>query len=291
MHVPLRTAVFAATVMLSGCATIPTTLSQGDHNLIDGAWPYALLAYNSYHRVPDFVLPPRFTRVEYHPNDGIGLAYDVYNERRLDGVSTVFVFRGTEIRNQPKLLKRDNCDFKYGNFSYAQYDEAMAEVDDYVRKHAIPSDRLIFVGHSLGGGIATEATYRYAGSWGYLFDRSPRFQRPAPYNPTATDAFPFRRTSIAQKLEILRFARIAFTPPKEFTLSVSCTGGNPIDRHSMRPLGICLTRTAAGSGDNPIAAEASWTIEHNAALFSSQPPAENVVDPATCPEPVPTMRI
>lgn len=53
-----------------------------DSVIVERAWPYAQLAYNSYHREPGklFTLGPRFRMIEPQPNDDIGLAYDIVEE-------------------------------------------------------------------------------------------------------------------------------------------------------------------------------------------------------------------
>lgn len=278
----------AAAASLSACATIPGIPAQADQNLIDGAWPYALMAYNSYHREegaaasPRFALPERFQLLKPGKNDPYGLAYDVYRELRSEGPHTVFVFRGTENRKGPKAPRQTNCDWKYGNFSLVQHDRAIAAINAYLAQNPIATDRLIFVGHSLGGGLAIHATYRYPGSWAYVFDSSPRFRKPKGYAPSATDRYPFRRTSIAQRLEVLKITRIPAREANQFYLPVECVKGGVVDRHAMRPLAICLTRIAAGGGSGAIAAEAYSTVRRNPELFSYNPPPDEALEPPTC---------
>lgn len=274
-----RLVVPLAALALAGCVSFPGVPKEADQNLIDAAWPYALLSYNAYHDGPPaFRLPWRFARVDAVPNDDIGLAYDVYRERRSDGDYLVFAFRGTEKPDDASVWT--NCDWLYGNFRTDQQRRAEAVVRKY--DSGVPPDHLIFAGHSLGGGIATHLSYIFPGSSIYVFDTSPRADKPSGYVLTNTDRLPYRRTAVAQRFEALRFVRLFGNEPREYSLPVECMHGSPLDRHAMRPLAICLTRLAAAGTYNAIGLEAMDTIRNNPELFSRMPPPITSSKPPTC---------
>lgn len=287
--------LFLAAV-LSGCATLtPRLPADGDQNLIDTVWPYAQMASNVYHRqlvgggMSRFDLPSRFVEIEIRDNDETGFAYDLYRERRVGVDQFVFVFRGTENPTTAAAKRnfkiRTSCDWWHGNRPPrpAQYGKMLARVDELVRQHQIANDRLTFVGHSLGGGLAVHASFRYPGSYAYAFNRSPLFWRPKPYPSNVSDDFPYRRIAIEQRFEILKIGRIFGKEPTQFRLPVLCVRGSPIERHSMRPLATCLTRLAAsGINQLSIAGEAAESMQNNPLLFRRVPAAETWEGPPTC---------
>ena len=249
---------------LSACVHMNPIWNGADVRLAERAWPYAQIAYNSYHReqgdVRDrpFALPTRFEPIVAFSNDDLGLAYDIVAENLDDHrFNLVFAFRGTEGGLNPLV----ECDWKYGNLRLDQQERAAAKVIAYL---ADPQHRqrgarsladVVLIGHSLGGGIAMHTSFHIPGSWVYAFDTSPKFERPAHYQPTPTDLEP-RRLSIAQKGEILKIVRLPAHEAPQIYMSVNCVHGGPVDKHSMLALAVCLTTRAAALGAGPAAAEA-----------------------------------
>lgn len=245
------------------------------------AWPYAQIAYNSYHReeadarARPFKLPSRFkaTAGGKHENDDIGLAYDVLTEDNLDGsFNLIFAFRGTE--GGIDLLGLTECDWKYGNHRVLQHERALGRVKQYlVDLPYLPLDsarlkHVILVGHSLGGGIATHVSYRVPGAWVYGFNSSPKFFRPRPYEATATDE-EWRRLSITTRGEVLKAVRLPAREATQLYLPVRCSGGGPLKRHSMLGLATCLTRIAAEQGNGSSRTEAAVSIATQPEQFSA----------------------
>jgi hypothetical protein len=255
-------------LILSACAHAPMG-NEADILLVERAWPYAQIAYNSYHRErgrPDlqpFRLPPRFhlDPVDEHDNDNIGLAYDVLTEEAGPGLfNLIFAFRGTE--GSIDLLAHKECDWKFGNHRLSQHERAVGIVKQYLSdpRNLQRGDRrladIILVGHSLGCGIAIHASYRIPGAWVYAFDSSPRFRRPPDYQTTATDE-KWRRLSIAARYEVAKLPRIPAREATQIYLPVRCGRGGPVSRHSMLALATCLTEVAAAEGHGAAAAEAA----------------------------------
>lgn len=248
-------ALVLAGALLSSCATLPKVSSSGvqesDQQLVERAWPYAQLAYNAYHREridPDarpFILPADFSYTGYqYGNDEIGLAFEVATRGSPDD-EVVFIFRGTEGGPSSK-----NCDWARGNFAFTQQKRAARLVARYVDEHGIPKDRLVFVGHSLGGAIATQLSYLYPGSRTYIFNASPMFRGAL---PSGGDANFDRRLSIVNRGEFLYVARGPLREATQIYLPVNCGGGlSPISRHSMFRLATCLTGRAANAREPTI---------------------------------------
>lgn len=129
---------------------------------------YGLMSFNTYEDVANsrFVLPDYWKKMEPKEDKWLGLAFDVYEKRKNDVVEQVVIaFRGTEDKN----LK----DWFWGNFSSAQYKKARALIGEVVTKYkGVP---IVSTGHSLGGGLAMFASYRFDGVTAVGFNASPRY--------------------------------------------------------------------------------------------------------------------
>jgi hypothetical protein len=279
----------AIAIALSGCMKsgpmrieLPGLTSHGrpaDPD-ISRAWPYAQIAYNSYHRdeadarMSPFKLPDRFHAIaeDRRRNDDIGLAYDVLTEDVGDTrFNLIFAFRGTE--GPVDLLGVSVCDWKFGNLRKFQQERAVGYVQQYLAdlnrtsRNGRKLESVILTGHSLGGAIATHVSFRIPGSYVYAFNSSPRFRRPRPYVFTSTDNEP-RRYSITQHLEILKITRMFSREASQNYLSLRCTRGLPKKRHSMFALAKCLTTRAAKFGDtDAVKKDATWSLNEQKPQF------------------------
>lgn len=262
---------------LTGCMTVSGRWHEADAALAQRAWPYAQIAYNSYHKervstaATPFVLPPRFVLLDSLPNDDVGLAYDIFEERlRGDARNLIFAFRGTE--GGPDPFGTVNCDWKHGNLRLHQQERAVGVVSRYLRDGPPgvgPIQNIIFVGHSLGGAIALHNSYRMKGAWAYVFNTSPTFSRPRPYEYNETDS-QWRRLSIAQRGEILKLPRLPSREATQVYLPVSCTRGGMVAKHGMLPLALCLTEIAATQGPSGGQLEAQRNKAANERQFSPE---------------------
>lgn len=182
----------------------------------------------------------------------------------------MFVFRGTE---GVDLRGRTNCDWKHGNYALHQHERAVGIVKRFAATHRIDPQRLIFVGHSLGGGIAIHNSYRAKDSWVYAFNSSPKFKRPRPYPLTLTDAplGPWsRRVSIAQRGEFLKIGRVPDREANQIYLPVNCTRGGMVQKHSMLALAQCLTIEASRGPASASQIEALASINLDKRQFSPE---------------------
>ena len=284
-----RLLLLMSSCALSACATTrdyysPAT-SETDQQLVERAWPYAQLAYNSYRREtidPDarpFVMPREFISVgSRYGNDEIGLAFETV-VRTAPQRELIFVFRGTEGGPSAK-----NCDWARGNFAFYQQRRAARIIANLINKYS--DHQLVFVGHSLGGAIATHLSFRHPGSRTYIFNPSPMFRADGVVGDPRVDWR--RRLSVVNRFEFLYAARGPMREATQIYLPVNCGGGiNPVTRHSMFRLATCLTRKAAVEGgdqsDMSRAAQQSYAI--NAAQFA---PLRMKIDPTNptqlCPK-------
>lgn len=264
----MRSFALLAPLLVAGCVT-PGLHQVDDQRLIGLAWPYAQVAYNSYHtgktKPADraFRLPSGWRIVETQGNDDIGLAFDIYKREPTE--EYVVVFRGTE-----GLPTVRNCDWKHGNLSLHQQERAVGHLRAWMKARDVDAGQMTLVGHSLGGAIAIHASYRLgrAGPHVFVFNSSPQFRRPRadPVGGRAhIDPSLGRRFAFARRGEFLYLARGPGREPNQVYLPVTCSPSiNPFSRHSMRALAACLTKEAANAGD-PTAAQ---SLETNASMLA-----------------------
>lgn len=216
-------------------------------------------------------------------NDIFGLGFEIYEHHRPDKLTdTIFVFRGTE-----GGLDLNSCDFRFGNRRTIQHRLATELVGRHLAKHNIPASRAVFVGHSLGGGLARHVSMRYQGGRVYAFDSSPVFKAPDGYRP---EQDPTLRYSVNATGEVLKLTRIFGPEPTQIYWKIPCNiRGDMIDKHSMRALATCLTLRAADQEEPPTTAfpagreMARASIPLNSWTFGTTPAADVDTEDYACP--------
>ena len=131
---------------------------------------YALMANNAYDHDPtNPKLPiPGWKFINRHESES-GLAFDMYEKADENGKRVVaVVFEGTNNGKDWKLDWSNN----FGRGEPAQYHEAYTFLKD-LHEHE-PNTRIIAVGHSLGGGLALNASVRLPNVDAVVFNSSPR---------------------------------------------------------------------------------------------------------------------
>jgi hypothetical protein len=194
-----------------------------------------VLALNAYH--DEWVdLGPSVRLVEDCSNDNRGYAYSVFQLDGLGGRETIIAFRGTEGKNPL------NQDWLFGNWGRAQQPRAVATARRIVSQPN--TGQLTYVGHSLGGGLAIEASYNVIKEplKVYAFNNSPRFRR------TVEGPRAIQRYSIVEIGDALYVGRGPMPNARQQYNSLNCTRGfAPFRDHKMLRLASCLTRIAAES--------------------------------------------
>lgn len=279
----------SAAAVLSGC--VHPRLASAQLVTPADAFLYAQLAQNAYHKPGNQFDVGSDARLVYsYPenvdeavtgnslNDIFGLAFDVFEAPKSQGrTETIFAFRGTE-----GGFDLTSCDFRYGNLKLTQQRLATDLVGRYLKQRPTEPSNLVFVGHSLGGGIARHVSMRFQGGRVFAFDTSPRFQAPEGYKPSEDQT---RRYAINAAGEVLKITRLFGIEPTQIYWKVDCNlKGGAIDKHSMRSLAECLTKRAAEQTIDPIEAgpdavrKARESIDRNRWAFG-QPPAPDVDTP------------
>lgn len=234
--------VMGIALALSGCTTLnKVAMTNCDHtsgwssqirSMAVQAYPYAQLAVNAYDDDFDrFQLSSQWKKVESHPNNENGMAYDVWH-RPLSGDNAseeiVLAFRGTEFTHLN--------DWRDGNFKTKQNADGIVAFDDVRAKY--PGARFTVTGHSLGGGIATQISLSRRDVRSFIFNSSPRFKAPRqPYEN--------QRVSVVEYGEILKATRLLGREATQDYFSIGCVRGNPVSQHGIDSLAECLTQIAS----------------------------------------------
>ena len=194
--------------------------------------PYAIFSNNVYIDKPQLQLPASLGKWESLPqwtSEQTGFFAQAYIERAASLV--VVAFRGTD----PGLL-----DWYKGNVpaNSPQYAQAVAFADDVLKARSLGVTKVIFTGHSLGGGLAQYAARKYIERrvpmvQAIVFDSSPR---------TGGLSTPEGTIFISAAGEILEYLSFGSRPGG---LSLDFLSGGPIDRHNITNLACGLTYAAA----------------------------------------------
>ncbi len=149
---------------------------------------------------------------------------------------TVIAYRGTNFFQWR--------DWFHGNLFDAQYRQGLSHFLS-IRSQVPAGTRIVVVGHSLGGAIATYVSLRAENAPAYIFNSSPRLTRgPAIANP---------RVAVSQYGEVLVALRKPFINAGGVYTTINCTNGGPFSRHTQRYLADCLTHIAAWEDPNALA--------------------------------------
>ncbi|HEX9183382.1 MAG TPA: hypothetical protein VF876_09005 [Burkholderiales bacterium] len=195
---------------------------------------FAILCNNAYQRSQPLTLPHSWKMV-VREGQGKGLAYAVY-ERQQEGrpVEAVVSYRGTD----------DAYDWLH-NFGIAkiQTDEAeevFKTISGEYRGKGIT--KISATGHSLGGGLALHASFKFAGVAATAFNC-------APFEPPGDAAYRSNpRICVWEENEILQFVRDDKLPGKwdnTRLVKVNFAHGLPVAQHKMEPMARSLVIAAA----------------------------------------------
>ena len=203
-------------------------------DLAQDSWQYAQMAENAYERDEYYDMGSALPMRVRQDNNRAGLAYAIFDRFEHGAiVETIIAYRGTEFTHLN--------DWFYGNIGDTQRNQAL-DVYDEVRRtldeggyDAVP---ISVAGHSLGGALSLHVALRRDAE-AYVFNSSPRFERPAEYG----DA---RRVAVGERGEVLRSLRRFRDLPVHDGLVINCrAGARPASDHYMRALADCLTWIAA----------------------------------------------
>ncbi len=208
-------------------------------------WLYAQLASNVYrdeaNEPQDFRLGDDIVLLDAQGNDGIGLAYSVYERRGPAGpIERIIAFRGTE----GFLGKEGRKDWWYGNLTMAQQRRGLNVYDDWRNRPEASGMPVSVTGHSLGGGISIQVSLCRRNVDTYVFNSSPRFQ-------DCHETISNNRYSVVEYGEILKLTRVFGREASQQYNSIGCTNSvTAVKQHQMRQLAECLTRIAAVAGQD-----------------------------------------
>ena len=140
------------------------------------AWPFALMASNSY-RTSAFFTIPNWSLIEHfrgalNSGHGVGFQSDIYVRKEAEKVVEIaVVFRGTDHsadwKTNLSLWWPWNDDRTPSQFQHAEW-VARNIKDKY------PGIPVVYVGHSLGGGMAFHVGWTQSNARVFAFNTSPR---------------------------------------------------------------------------------------------------------------------
>lgn len=191
----------------------------------------AQLAQNAYSEnefsTPSYVRElTEFAKVDKKSETGFGVRVYEISPPNVEPYLAI-AFRGTNFE--------ELHDWTRGNLTDAQYEEGHTLFNTIRLKH--PGRRVVMTGHSLGAAIGSYVSLREDQAPVYGFDPSTRFDRgPGKHN---------ERKYVAQYGEVLKALRVLSINPAGTYTVINCSEGNPVGRHSMRPLATCLTQIAS----------------------------------------------
>jgi hypothetical protein len=188
-------------------------VSDSAQAVITAAWPFALMASNSYRTNPRFVIPgwslKHHFRGDLNSGYGVGFQADVY-VRSKDGkppTELAVVFRGTDHsvdwRTNLSLWWPWNDERAPAQFIQAK--EVVRQLAEKERYRGLPIN---LVGHSLGGGMAFHVGWTRPNTKVFAFNTSPRVW-------ASGDAIQIDRFDIAETGEVLRAIQFWRTLPGE----------------------------------------------------------------------------
>jgi len=232
-------------------------------SVISFAWPFALMASNSYRKHAFFVIPnwelEEHFRGALNSGYGVGFQSDIY-VRKIDGkvAEVAVVFRGTD-HSEDWMTNRSLWWPWRGDRVPAQFQHA-EWVADYVKgKYAnVP---VVFVGHSLGGGLAFHAGWTRTNARVFAFNASPRVW--ATGTPIEEG-----RYDIAESGEVLRYIQFWRKLPGK-QIRMNFRESDPFDEHNIYHFARALLY------------QATWQEFHSPASIPQQSQSEGTATNAS----------
>ncbi|MEI8290538.1 MAG: hypothetical protein WCH99_13795 [Verrucomicrobiota bacterium] len=231
---------------------------------------YAIVSCNAYQtndsqnpKIIPFPKSEHWLLCTNRANSKNGFYAELWQRTKSSGTTEIIVvYRGTE--NSPKFWKDwgyGNCSM-VGNFSLlppfyfapSQYREALAFAR--MARQQNPGSRIIFTGHSLGGGLAEYVQGCVSNSEAVVFDSSPNtgFIRSGFHS-----RFQRHVTRLFEKGEVLMWFRRVFGGTKVITGCCQPAVGarwfdfyaskNPVSQHSIADFAMNLIKLSALHGD------------------------------------------
>lgn len=242
-------------------------LSKEERKYAVASWVYSAAADRTYHEPEHLCFP---LDEEWIP---ISVDLENFNKLKKSGFfAEAWLRRSVNERKELIIAYRGTDgadDFLSGNFSFirspfttSQFDSAI-EFRDLVFQQALKKgiafDYVVFVGHSLGGGLAQYAQDFTKNSRAFVFNASPnRGRLYSLFVPHKSEKFVTRLYEKGEVLEWPRWLLFDFDPydnsnpggPGMNTRWIQFYKDQKIKNHNMKDFSAALTKLAAAAGDS-----------------------------------------
>lgn len=188
-------------------------------------------------------------------DDDIGFAAKAWRRITISGENElVIAYRGTD--DFWKDFFKGNLVFAKYIFGRTQFDAALDFASEVIGREENTPTKIVFVGHSLGGGLAEYVQRLIPSSKAISFDTSPNQGR---LYSLFSEKYPQDSIRMYEKGEILSYLRYVMSPDLSFdelpdglgvkAIWVDFYSDGFIDGHSMRDLSASLIKLAAYTGN------------------------------------------